>query len=81
MFKLRNPFGNVQKIAETEHKRDNLLAQGYILETAPVKTVKEMTVPELKAYAEANNIDLTGADRKDDILARILEAESSGSGA
>ncbi len=39
MFKLRNKAGNVYKAVDTEHKRDMLLAQGYLLveEAAPKK--------------------------------------------
>ena len=33
-----------------------------------------MTVDELKAYAAEHNIDLTGASKKDDILAAIQAA-------
>ena len=79
MFKLINPSGNVYKEAATEHRRDELLAQGYRLveEDASAKPAEEMTVPELKAYAEANGIDLAGATRKDEILARILEAQKT----
>lgn len=33
-----------------------------------IKAIDEMTVPELKEYAESNNIDLTGKKTKDEIL-------------
>lgn len=35
------------------------------------KSVDEMTIDELKAYAEGKNIDLTGLTKKDDILTKI----------
>jgi hypothetical protein len=35
----------------------------------------EMTVKELKEYAETNEIDLGNATKKADILAKILETE------
>lgn len=35
------------------------------------KPVDEMTVDELKAYAEGKNIDLTGLTKKEDILNKI----------
>ena len=41
----------------------------------PAKPVGEMTVEELKAYAAEHNIDLTGASKKDDILAAIQAAQ------
>lgn len=37
------------------------------------KPIDEMTVTELKAYAADNGIDLTGASKKDEILAVIRE--------
>lgn len=35
-----------------------------------------MTIAELRAYADAQNIDLSGATRKDDIIAVIQAAEA-----
>lgn len=35
------------------------------------KPVDDMTVDELKAYAEGKNIDLTGLTKKEDILNKI----------
>ncbi|MDF2675578.1 MAG: hypothetical protein K0R09_3850 [Clostridiales bacterium] len=35
------------------------------------KSVDDMTVDELKAYAEGKGIDLTGLTKKDDILKKI----------
>lgn len=35
------------------------------------KPIDEMTVDELKAYAEGKGIDLTGLTKKDDILNKI----------
>lgn len=42
---------------------------------ATSKTIDAMTVAELKAYAEANGIDLGEAKNKAEILAVIKEAE------
>lgn len=39
------------------------------------KPVEDMTVAELKAYAEAHGIDLGGVTRKDDIAAIIADAK------
>lgn len=44
-------------------------------EDDPAKPVGEMTAEELKAYAAEHNIDLTGASKKDDILAAIQAAQ------
>lgn len=41
------------------------------------KSINSMKVDELKAYAEAHNIDIGGAERKADILAAIKAAERS----
>ena len=56
---------------------DHLLSVGLIAadDGQPAKPVGEMTVEELKAYAAENNIDLTGASKKDDILAAIQAAQ------
>ena len=55
---------------------DHLVAIGLIEpgDGQPDKPVGEMTVEELKAYAAEHNIDLTGASKKDDILAAIQAA-------
>lgn len=41
----------------------------------PEKTVDEMTLVELKEYAEKNTIDLGGKTKKDEILAAIKAAQ------
>jgi hypothetical protein len=48
----------------------------YIVEEIKddVKSVDDMTVDELKAYAEGKGIDLTGLTKKDDILKKIKGA-------
>ena len=55
---------------------DHLLSVGLIAadDGQPAKPVGEMTVEELKAYAAEHNIDLTGASKKDYILAAIQAA-------
>lgn len=45
---------------------------GYTVDaTEEEKPVDEMTVDELKTYAEGKNIDITGFTKKDDILSKI----------
>ncbi|MFT8313180.1 MAG: hypothetical protein ABF633_02875 [Clostridium sp.] len=39
-----------------------------------VKSVDDMTVDELKAYAEGKGIELTGLTKKDDILKKIKDS-------
>lgn len=46
-------------------------------EKAPEKTLDDMTVDELKAYAAKNSIDTTGKTTKADILAAIKAAEAT----
>lgn len=42
---------------------------------APENGIEEMTLPELKEYAKARNIDLNGARTKDAIIEAIKAAE------
>lgn len=44
--------------------------------TGAGKALDDMTVPELKEFAEQNTIDLKGLTKRDDILARIKEAQA-----
>ena len=44
---------------------------------AEPKSVDELTVPELKAKAEAQGVDLSGATKKADIAAKISKAEEA----
>lgn len=47
-------------------------AHGYEVEEVPEgKPVDDMTVDELKAYAEGKEIDLTGLTKKEDILNKV----------
>lgn len=54
-----------------------LLAEitNYIVRSRIGKPVADMTVDELKAYADAHGIDYTGKTTKDDILAAIKAAQ------
>ena len=56
---------------------DALVRDGAIVIVAPVKSIDEMKVDDLKAYAEANNIDISKAQRRGDIIAAIKAAEES----
>lgn len=51
------------KVDETEQNQQT--------NTGNEKPIDEMTVDELKAYAEGKNIDLTGLTKKEDILNKI----------
>lgn len=66
-------------VGETEdtHLIEWFKNHGYTVEemsvekTEPEKPVDDMTVDELKAYAEGKGIDLTGFTKKDDILNKV----------
>lgn len=72
-------------IGETEDKHliEWFKAHGYTVEevketeqteepdNSGEKSIDEMTVDELKAYAEGKGIDLTGLTKKDDVLNKI----------
>lgn len=49
---------------------------GTIIEGNVEKALTDMTVDELKAYAAANDIDISGLTKKDDILTAIQNAQS-----
>lgn len=57
---------------ETENSQllDWFREHGYKV-VEPEKAVEDMTVPELKAYADGKGIDLGDATKKEDILAKI----------
>lgn len=50
---------------------------GTVIEGNVQKTLDDMTVDELKAYAAANSIDITGLTRKEDILNAIKTAQDA----
>lgn len=68
-----NPFVEV----DSEEKANNLVSTGYF-DIVTVTEEKEadidaMTVDQLKAYAAEKSIDLTGCNKKAEILAKIKE--------
>lgn len=82
-----NPYVDV----ESKEAADAAVATGYfelVEETADDKTdggneqsgatdYSKMTVPQLEAYAAEKGIDLEGASRKADIIAKITAAETA----
>lgn len=62
---------------------DSLVKDGAIVVVAPSvqdeseKSIEDMKVDELRAYAELNNIDISKAQKKADIIAAIKAAERS----
>lgn len=70
--KRRYPKGETIEIVSNDysHFREKKLINDDFTERVEknIKSIDEMTVPELKEYAEFNGIDLTGKKTKDDIL-------------
>lgn len=70
-------------VFEVEDKDvSTLVTKGAIVVVPPEdkgegKSIDNMKLDELKAYAEENNIDISGVERKADVLAAIKAAESS----
>lgn len=65
---------------------DSLVSKGAILISAPkvtgnpdegVKDLDRMKIDELKAYASEKDIDITGLEKKSDILSAIKAFETS----
>lgn len=50
---------------------------GTVIEGNAQKALDDMTVDELKAYASANSIDITGLTKKEDILNAIKTAQDA----
>ena len=76
MFRLKNRWGNIYKEVKTEREKDELEKQGYTVVAAETeKSLDEMTVPELEAYAKEKGIDLGCCTNKAEKLARIKAAE------
>jgi hypothetical protein len=46
------------------------------LEPEKEKTIEDMTLPELKKHAKDNGIDLGEATKKEDVLAKIVAAQT-----
>ncbi len=76
-FETKNNLESHNKPGQPE--RFVLLSESQALVSTP-KTdeedaLKEMTVAELKSYAQEGDVDLSGVYNKADIIARIKEAE------
>lgn len=69
---------NVIKIADSEAKKAQYLAQGYELIEEKQKSLDEMTAEELTAYAKENNIDIGNSTSAKGILKKITDALSGG---
>lgn len=67
---------NEVQYAESDFQKEKLIAEGFVLDKDyddDVSDFDKMTKQQLIDYAEANGIDISGADTKADILSLIKE--------
>ncbi|MFR3813047.1 hypothetical protein [Dialister invisus] len=67
---------NEVQYAESDFQKEKLIAEGFVLDKDyddDVSDFDKMTKQQLVDYAEANGIDISGADTKADILSLIKE--------
>lgn len=57
--------------------KDNKQGKPLIEKVEEKTNLKDMKVDDIKAYAKENGIELDGATKKDEILAKIKEAEAA----
>lgn len=88
MYRLQK--NNVERVVMSKTAADSLTRQGYVLleekekkesqnldnNPGKLKELDEMTVEELKEYAEKNNIDIGKSTSQSGILEKIKSAES-----
>lgn len=69
---------NEVQYAESDFQKEKLLKEGFVLDEDygddnDAVALDKMTKQQLVDYAEANGIDISGADTKADILSLIKE--------
>ena len=69
---------NEVQYAESDFQKEKLIAEGFVLDEDygadnDAVALDKMTKQQLVDYAEANGIDISGADTKADILSLIKE--------
>ncbi|MGE4214137.1 MAG: hypothetical protein AB7E42_05085 [Anaerotignaceae bacterium] len=70
---------NVVKLTDNEAKKAEYLSQGYeLIEEIKEKSLEEMSVEELMAYAKENSIDIGNSTSAKGILKKITEALNGG---
>ena len=66
---------NVHRVVDSADAAAKLETEGYTVVTDKAEpNYSAMKVEELRAYADGKGIDLTGAAKKDDIIAKIKAA-------
>lgn len=80
MFKLVRL--NIERVVTTEHARDILLSQGYKLveekeqqDSTGDKSLKDLTVDQLKMLAEEKGLEVPSKIKKDDLIEMLKEVE------
>lgn len=71
--------GESFNVTEKEYAR--LEQYVTVLEVDEAPQISDMKLPELKAYAKENGIELGEASKREDVLAVILRAGEAGGGA
>jgi len=67
---------NEVQYAESDFQKEKLIAEGFVLDKDyddDVSDFDKMTKQQLIDYAEANGIDISGADTKADIISLLKE--------
>lgn len=67
---------NEVQYAESDFQKEKLIAEGFVLDKDyddDVSDFDKMTKQQLVDYAEANGIDISGADTKADIISLLKE--------
>lgn len=67
---------NEVQYAESDFQKEKLIVEGFVLDKDyddDVSELDKMTKQQLIDYAEANGIDISGANTKADILSLIKE--------
>lgn len=72
MYRLINDIGNLVIETENERKKERLLDLGYKLDKKE-KSLDDMKISELEAFAKENNIDLKDCENKIEKLNKIKE--------
>jgi hypothetical protein len=69
---------NVHRLVDSDEAAARLEADGFTVVNKEVEPdFASMKVDELKAYADGKGIDLAGAVKKDDIIARLKESAAA----
>lgn len=75
MFVMKNKLGNVQIVAKTERRRDELIKLGYkVVEDKKEENLEKMKKEELEKIAAEKGVDISGAKNNAERVAMIKAA-------